>query len=168
RLINRPHGNLDIHEIINGLAAFREEYRGQIWLEIMLVRETNDGPEELRHLKETARKIRPDRVQLNTAVRPPAESYARALTMEELEIIRRFFGERCEVVAANKTAPITASSGDTEHAILGLTARRPVTIEEMSETLGLHRNELLKHLARLMSDGKVSVRTHNKRKFYIA
>jgi len=167
RLINRPHGSLDIQEIINGLVAFREEYRGQVWLEIMLAKEINDGPEELQRLKEAVKKIRPDRIQLNTAVRPPAEPYARALTMEELERIRSFFGESCEIVAAHKTAPMTASWGDTEHAILALTARRPVTIEEMSETLGLDWNKLLKHLAQLISDGKISARTHNKRRFYV-
>jgi len=167
RLINRPHGSLNIADIINGLAAFREEYRGQLWLEIMIVKEINDGPEELQHLKEAVKKIRPDRVQLNTPVRPPAESYARALTVEELERVRRFFGGGCEVVAVQKTLPLTASPEDTEGAILALTARRPVTIEEMTETLGLDWNELLKMLAQLMADGKISVRTYNRRRFYV-
>ena len=36
--INRPHPSLDITQVIQGLADFRREYEGQIWLEILLCR----------------------------------------------------------------------------------------------------------------------------------
>ena len=40
--INRPHPSLRIEKIIEGLVKFRKEFKGQIWLEIMLVKGVND------------------------------------------------------------------------------------------------------------------------------
>jgi wyosine [tRNA(Phe)-imidazoG37] synthetase (radical SAM superfamily) len=168
KLINRPHGTLDIHNIIDGLVAFREAYRGLLWLEIMLITGVNDGPGELKRLREAVARIRPDSVQLNTAVRPPAEPYAAPLSDEELERICRIFGEECEIIATRRATPASQSATDTERAILALTARRPVTLEEISESIGIHWNELLKEIAQLTSDGRISVRTHNKRRFYVS
>ena len=76
RKVNRPHAGLTAAGIIAGLSAFRREFQGQIWLEIMLVRGVNDGPGHLKKLKAAAALIRPDRIQLNTVVRPPAERRA--------------------------------------------------------------------------------------------
>jgi wyosine [tRNA(Phe)-imidazoG37] synthetase (radical SAM superfamily) len=103
RKVNRPHAGLTAAGIIAGLAAFRREFKGRIWLEIMLVRGVNDGPGHLRKLKAAAALIRPDRIQLNTVVRPPAERRARPLGPEELERIRDFFGEGAEIIADFKT-----------------------------------------------------------------
>ena len=86
--MNRPHPSLSIEEIISGLIQFRKQYRGQIWLEILFCRGVNDGKEEIEKLKEVIERIQPDRVQLNTPVRPPAEDFAYPLTLTQLEEIR--------------------------------------------------------------------------------
>ena len=95
--INRPHGRLDLEEIIDGLVAFRKEFTGQIWLEILLVKGINDTPEELELLKTIAGWIKPEIIHLNTVVRPPAESWARRVEVEDLRTIRRYFGSTCRV-----------------------------------------------------------------------
>jgi wyosine [tRNA(Phe)-imidazoG37] synthetase (radical SAM superfamily) len=95
--VNRPHGRLDLEEIIDGLVTFRREFLGQIWLEILLVKGINDTLEELALLKTAVDRIRPDVIHLNTVVRPPAESWARRVEVEELRKIRRYFGPICRV-----------------------------------------------------------------------
>jgi wyosine [tRNA(Phe)-imidazoG37] synthetase (radical SAM superfamily) len=95
--INRPHGRLDIEEVIDGLIAFRREFTGQIWLEILLVKGINDTPEELALLKSASERIGPDIIHLNTVVRPPAEGWARRVEVEDLRRIRRYFGPTCRV-----------------------------------------------------------------------
>ena len=44
--INRPHHKLKINEVIKGINTFSQEFRGKIWLEIMLVKGVNDFPGE--------------------------------------------------------------------------------------------------------------------------
>ena len=72
RKINRPHKTIVLDRVIKGLIALREEFKKEIWLEIMLVGDINDSISEVAALKQVISKIRPDKIQLNIPVRPPA------------------------------------------------------------------------------------------------
>jgi len=97
--INRPHPSLKIEQIIEGLQKFRQEFKGSIWLEIMLVKGVNDSPSHIRKLKEVIKEIKPEKVQLNTVVRPPSEEFAHPLSLKELEKTRNILGKNCEIIA---------------------------------------------------------------------
>jgi wyosine [tRNA(Phe)-imidazoG37] synthetase (radical SAM superfamily) len=99
--INRPHTSLGAKEIISGLIQFRRQYRGQIWLEILFCRGVNDGKKEIERFKEVIERIEPDRIQLNTPVRPPAEDFVFPLTLGQLEEIR----ERRQRLSPNLLPP---------------------------------------------------------------
>ena len=73
RKVDRPQESIHIEDIINGLKALRREFRGQIWLEVMLIKGLNDSPGHICKLKEVIEAIRPDRIQLNSPVRTTAE-----------------------------------------------------------------------------------------------
>lgn len=83
--VNRPHHAIKIEEYIKGLIDFRNEYKGEIWLEVLIIPGYNDDKENLILLKETIVKIRPDRVQLNTLDRPGTVEGIRSATYSELE-----------------------------------------------------------------------------------
>ena len=164
--INRPHPSLRIEEIISGLIQFRKQYRGQIWLEIIFSRGVNDGKEEIEKLKEVIERIEPDRIQLNTPVRPPAEDFAFPLTLAQLEEIREVLGDKAEIIP-EFTAPLGEefnSVKDTE--ILNLIKRRPCTTEDISKALGLHLNEVVKCLEKLLQEGAVHYRRYEHRGYY--
>jgi wyosine [tRNA(Phe)-imidazoG37] synthetase (radical SAM superfamily) len=164
--INRPYASLRIEEIISGLIQFRKQYRGKIWLEILFCRGVNDGKDEVEKLKKVIKKIEPDRVQLNTPVRPPAEDFAFPLTLGQLEEIRKTLGDKAEIIP-EFTAPLGEefnSIEDTE--ILNLIKRRPCTAEDISKALGLHLNEVVKCLEKLLKEGGVHYRMYEHRGYY--
>ena len=164
--INRPHPNLKIEEIISGLIQFRKQYLGQIWLEILFCRGANDGKEEVEKFKGVIEKVQPDRVQLNTPVRPPAEDFAFPLTLGQLEEIRERLGEKAEIIS-EFAAPLGEefnSVKDTE--ILNLIKRRPCTAEDISKALGLHLNEVVKYLEKLIKEGVVHYRMYEHHGYY--
>ena len=82
--INRPHGTLDFDKVSNGLRTFTEEYQGKLWVELMLIAGVNDDEESLRKYSETLRKLKYDRLYINTPVRPPAESYVKAVDHKKM------------------------------------------------------------------------------------
>ena len=85
RAVNRPHEDLGFDELVDGMAAFRASFSGEIWLEVMLLDGvTGTGP-MVEKLARHADRIAPDRIQLNTVVRPPAEQDARPVSPEMLE-----------------------------------------------------------------------------------
>ena len=164
--LNRPHPSLEIDEIISGLIQFRKQYRGQIWLEVVFCRGINDDKEEIERLKGVIERIQPDRVQLNTPVRPPAEEFAYPLTLAQLEEIRERLGDKAEIIS-EFAAPMGEELNtikDTE--ILNLIKRRPCTTEDISKALGLHLNEVVKYLDKLMEEGVVHYRTYEHRGYY--
>ncbi|MCJ7587453.1 MAG: radical SAM protein [Candidatus Aminicenantes bacterium] len=97
--VNRPHASLHFDRILRGLHAFRREFPGRIWLEVMLIKGMNDHPAHLRRLRPLIEALSPDRVQINTVVRPPAEKYARPLSRTALERARALLGGDSEIIA---------------------------------------------------------------------
>ena len=164
--MNRPHASLKIAKVIEGLKAFRQEFRGKIWLEILFVKGVNDSPDHLRKLKKAIDGIDPDKIQLNTVVRPPAEKSAQSLRFDELEKIRDFFGKKAEVVAEFEKIPHVPASSNLKEAILAMVRRRPVTLADMSMALGKHKNELTPYCNALQEEGKIRLVIHKSKKFY--
>jgi len=158
--MNRPYASLSIGGIISGLIQFRKQYRGQIWLEILFCRGVNDGKEEIEKFKGVMKRIQPDRVQLNTPVRPPAEEFAFPLTLVQLEEIKERLGEKVEIIS-EFAAPLGEelnSVKDTE--ILNLIKRRPCTAEDISKALGLRIDQVVKRLDDLTKTGIIRYRMY--------
>ena len=99
RAIHRPHPDLKLALIVEGLKQLRKIYKGQILLEIVLLAGFNDNEKELEGLKKVVAQISPDKIQLNTVVRPPVDSRAVSLDRQRLEDIQEFFGGKAEIIA---------------------------------------------------------------------
>lgn len=82
--ISRPYGTIHFDMVNDGLKAFSEEYRGQLWIGIMLVAGINDDDESLRKFSEILKRLKYDRLHINTPVRPPTESYAKAIDHKKM------------------------------------------------------------------------------------
>jgi wyosine [tRNA(Phe)-imidazoG37] synthetase (radical SAM superfamily) len=96
--IDRPCPEINLEEIIEGLVSLRKEFKGKIWLEVMLVKGINDNLAHTRRLKEVIERINPDKIQLNSPVRFTAEEGIEALDAKHLEKIKELLGDRCEIV----------------------------------------------------------------------
>lgn len=89
--INRPFPLLNTEKCIEGLTLFREEYRGQIWLEVFILPGYNDAPYELTAIKNAILRIQPNKIQINTLDRPGTVPGLRSATREELMRIIDFW-----------------------------------------------------------------------------
>lgn len=168
RRINRPRAGLTAARTIDGLAAFRRGFAGRIWLEVMLVKGLNDRPVHLRALRRAIARIQPDRVQLNTVVRPPAEKTAAPLTGDELEAVREVLeGEApVEIIAAFTGEQRPREPRDAAAAILETLRRRPQTASDIARALGLPLEEVLARLRRLVQGGVLRERRHGGAAYY--
>jgi wyosine [tRNA(Phe)-imidazoG37] synthetase (radical SAM superfamily) len=96
--LNRPGGEIKIGSIIEGLVNLRKEFRGKVWLEIMIVKGVNDYIGQVRKLKHAIDRISPDKVQLNSPVRTTADPGVFPATKRKLEKIKEILGEKCEII----------------------------------------------------------------------
>jgi wyosine [tRNA(Phe)-imidazoG37] synthetase (radical SAM superfamily) len=168
RKINRPSPHLKVDKIIEGLIQLRKEYRGKLWLEIFIVPGMNDTEQELTALKQAIDKIEPDQIQLNTLDRPGPVPTLRAATRQELEHVIDFW--QIEKAAIITEVPEHKESfpyrKDTASAILGTIARRPCTLKDLSDILGLHTGEVKKYIDSLQTDKKIKVVKQKRGLFY--
>jgi len=95
--VDRPHSSIKVEDIINGLIALRREFRGKIWLEVMLVSGVNDDIRHIRKLKEIIERINPDKVQLNSPVRTTAETGVLPVARSKLKKIKEILGEKAQI-----------------------------------------------------------------------
>ena len=166
--IDRPEPNINISEYIQGLVDLRKEYKGEIWLEILLLKGYNDSKEELLKLKDAVLKINPDSVQLNTLDRPGTVDGLQALNHNELqEIVDLWQLPNVEIIAAPpKRKSLKSYHENTEALILETIARRPCTIDDLHNITGLHVNELNKYLGVLEEQKKIKVNVQDRGAFY--
>lgn len=154
RRLNRPDPSLALDRVTDGLAAMQRGLAGQMWLEVMLIEGYNDSRIELQAIRQVIDRVEPDRVQINTVARPPAESEARAVADDVLVWARELLGPRAEVIAPYH-ARRAASGEDEELAgrIADLLRRRPCTVTDIAGGLGVHPNWVIKHLEMLLANG---------------
>lgn len=155
--VNRPHGEITFEKVIDGLAEFSERFPGSVWLEVFLLAGVTGIPAEIEKLATLTRRIRPNRVQLNTVSRPPAEEFAFAVSAEQMERFRKLFSETAEVIGEREQgeSPVSSAGGATDTDILSLLSRRPCTVRGVSSGLGLHPEEVSKRLHVLSKQGTV-------------
>ncbi|HNW40155.1 MAG TPA: radical SAM protein [Candidatus Omnitrophota bacterium] len=96
--IDRPHAGINLSQIIEGLVAFRKEFQGQIWLEVMLVSGVNDDLKHIEDLKKVIQRINPDKIQLNSPVRSTAEKNVVCVEKAKLEKIKEILGDKTEII----------------------------------------------------------------------
>lgn len=164
--VHRPHPSLELNRIVTGLGRFRQEFRGKIWLEVMLVKGVNDHLPHLKKLKELIAALKPDRVQLNTVVRPPAEKRARPVSWTELRKIKDFLGPTTEIIADFKRKVQAPTRGELGEAILSALGRRPMSGRDLQLSLGRSPGLIKKRLSALLENGEISVRRHEGIAYY--
>ena len=166
RGVNRPHASLENRKIIDGLVRFREEFPGEIRLEIMLVKGVNDSPASIRALQSAAARIRPDRIELNTVVRPPADHGAGPLGAAALARIRARLGPKAEIVASFAKRKQAPAFGLLEATVLATVGRRPQTAADIASALGRHHDEVLKALTSLLGRRRVRKIVHQGQTYF--
>lgn len=166
KYVNRPHPSLAIKAIIQGLKDFRKAFSGQIWLEILFCLGVNDTREEINRLNAAVQEIDPDKIQLNSIDRPPAEEFTFPVTREQLEHIKQRFGEKAEIITGSINDDIEGVMVNGKRRVLDLLKRRPGTVDDISRALGIHKKELTSILELLIKEGKIYYRIHNNQCYY--
>jgi wyosine [tRNA(Phe)-imidazoG37] synthetase (radical SAM superfamily) len=166
KMIHRPHPRLDLELIIKGLKEFRSLYSGRFFLEVILLAGINDHINEIEVLKATIDQIQPDKIQLNTVVRPPADCGAFPLDRKRLEKIKGFMGENAEIIVDSSLADDSDKNGTPARSLLEMLRRRPMTLLDASYALGLSREQTSELLKGLELKGYIRQHSYSQNAYY--
>jgi wyosine [tRNA(Phe)-imidazoG37] synthetase (radical SAM superfamily) len=167
--INRPDGVISIEKLISGLSTFRKEFTGQIWLEVFIVEGINTDVGQIADITKAIELINPDKIQLNTAVRPTSDPYVKRLSVEKLKEIASQFGPKCEVVAdffqihsyklnsskSEDTSESKSLVSSKAESLLSMLKRRPCSLNDICAGLGISQNEARKHISDFQHRGVI-------------
>jgi wyosine [tRNA(Phe)-imidazoG37] synthetase (radical SAM superfamily) len=165
--INRPHEGIRFEAFVEGLCRFREEYAGPIWLEVFFLEGVNTGDDQIARMHDLIARIRPDRVQLNTAVRPTAEANVAAVDEARLGAIADKLGFNAEVIADFSRPPEPAGAAQTARRILEMLRRRPCSLDDIRQGLGVNAGLAVEHLDGLIASGRVRTQHRAGKTFYV-
>lgn len=163
--INRPPREVSLKLLVEGMQHFRNEFTGEMWLEVFVIWGVNSTPKDISQIAELAKMFKPDRIQLNTAVRPPAESFVHPMPMQKLEALTEYFEPPAEVIA-EFSSDCTPSARANEDTILAMLQRRPCTAKDIAEALGLHINEVSKYIGKLSRTNVIREMPSGQDKYY--
>lgn len=167
-LINRPFKGIKLDDVVNGFINLRKEYKGEIWIEIMLVKGLNDTGEELKRIRNLLDKISPDRVYVNVPIRPPAEKWVEIPDKEGIDRAKRILKNAVFINMEEKGIFEGREFKTPEEAILFLTRRHPMRLDQILESIkGFNRDELLDSLNKLIKQGRLKKISYRGKEFYL-
>jgi wyosine [tRNA(Phe)-imidazoG37] synthetase (radical SAM superfamily) len=164
--INRPDPALSFEQLIEGLMKLGKARGPRIWLEVLLIKGINDAPEQIEKFKDYIEKINPEKIQLNTVVRPPVESFAQPLSYAELQKIQKALGPKAEIISGASKDMVQSTRSVFESAIRDMVTRRPCSAEDIAKSLGLPKEETEGLLKGLIEEKKVVCEVFNNTDFY--
>ena len=139
--MHRPHRDLDLSKVVQGLLEFSQDYEGDLWVEVMLVQGLNHDEASLVALGELLQRIGPDRLDLLVPTRPPAESWVKAPDPARVLRAMEVLGVP-EALAMEFDGPFSVSNHSSgREALMAIGSRHPLREEDAEE------------ICRLLDDG---------------
>jgi wyosine [tRNA(Phe)-imidazoG37] synthetase (radical SAM superfamily) len=165
--LHRPCSGVTFRGLVEGERQLRRERKGAIWMEVFFVGGLNSSSSQARRIAEIARRIEPDRVQLNSCVRPSAEGSVARVSEARMSELAGLFTPHAETLGAS-CAGESATARTNATAIESMLRRRPCTAADVAAASGMHPNEVSKYLGRLTRAGRIRARRRDRETYYLA
>ena len=158
--IDRSGANIDVGELVAAMAKFRREFKGELVLEILVVKGLNDTKVEFEALNAALNQILPVRVDISTIDRPPAYP-VKGVSQELLrELAQQISGVPCVIASAKYGDEKFALS---KEELLELVKRRP---QSENDVINSFSESSKQNLQELLADGKIKIVDAAGAKFY--
>jgi wyosine [tRNA(Phe)-imidazoG37] synthetase (radical SAM superfamily) len=166
--IDRPHGSLNLSEILEGIEIFSKEYMGEFATETMLVKGINDNQEEIEKIADFIKTLNTDHSYIAVPTRPPAEYYVEKAEPEEINMAYQIFKSRginTEYLIGYEGNKFS-STGNLEKDLLNITAVHPLKEEAVAELIKKTGSEW-KDIERLIAEAKIIETEYGGEKYYL-
>jgi wyosine [tRNA(Phe)-imidazoG37] synthetase (radical SAM superfamily) len=135
RKLNRPHPQFTFERHMDGLAAFREEFTGKLWIEVMLINGINDTEEALMDLRRCLDRVRPDAVHLLSPTRSPVEPWVQPTDDEGLMRATAILGDIATIVPPIDVLTVLSGSQSVIDAVVDILIRHPMSQAQLEQAL---------------------------------
>lgn len=168
RRINRPHHDLRLTSILEGILEFAETYRGKLVTETMLVRDVNDDKDSLEKVAAFLGRLNPSKIYLSVPTRPPAERWVHSPDEQSINRAYQILSERVDSAECLITYEGNAftSAGDLEDDLLSITSVHPMREDAVEEML-IKSNADWAVVRKLIDQGQMAKIEYEGNAFYM-
>jgi wyosine [tRNA(Phe)-imidazoG37] synthetase (radical SAM superfamily) len=167
--INRPYPGLSFESLLDGLISFSKEYQGNLWVEVMLVKDLNDTEDQLSNIASALKRIKPDEIHIMQPTRPPVETWVKPPSEEGLRRALTIFGDTAWVIHPASGSYDLGEAKSIVEAVVGIVTRHPMREEELVETLkNMTTGDVTEMLSTLAKSDKLQVVERNRVRFWSA
>lgn len=162
--IDRPTKNISLEQILQGIYQFSADFSGELYAEILFVKNINDSLDEIKKMARFLAPMRLKRLDISSIDRPPAYKVS-PIPQEQLEIFARIFRD-FKIPTFLPTRTPNTKKGNlnlSQDEILKTLALRPMSKEDMES---LWNEESINRLEILHQQGKIKLSKNNEVEFY--
>ena len=166
--INRPHPSINFKAVIQGLIAFREKFKGKLWIEVMIMKGINDSNEALLKIKEKIDLLDPDRIDINVPIRPPTEKWVKIPDKNIVSTLNEIFGEYTNINFP-EMGKFGIFSSNFDNELISIIERHPLRQEQILETFiskKINKEDILIRLNNLEFQKKIKKVVYNDKIFW--
>lgn len=163
--IDRPTKNISLEQILQGIYQFSADFSGELYAEILFVKNINDNLDEIKKMARFLAPMRLKRLDISSIDRPPAYKVS-PIPQEQLEIFARIFRDFKIPTFLPTRTPNTKKENLnlSPDEILKTLALRPMSKEDIES---LWNEESINRLEILHQEKKVSINNVNGINFFI-
>jgi wyosine [tRNA(Phe)-imidazoG37] synthetase (radical SAM superfamily) len=168
RRIDRPHRSLDHRSILEGILEFARKFKGMLVTESMLLSGINDDERSLQETAEFLKKVDPAIAYISAPIRPPAETWARMPSEENINRAYQIFSSRARRVEllAGYEGDSFDFTGNAESDILSIAAVHPMREAAIRQLLQ-QSNESWDIVQKLIDRGQLVKTEYQGHSFYL-
>ena len=166
--INRPHKSLKLETVLEGMLKFAYIFKRKIITETMLIRNLNDGREELERIAGFLMKLKPVKAYLTIPTRPPARKAIMVPEEQKLNMAFQAFNGRLDSVEClmGYERNEFAITNNLEDDLLAITSVHPMRKEAVLELL-MKAGTDWGIVEKLIEDGSLIESEYRGMKFYL-
>lgn len=166
--INRPHKNLKLNKILQGISEFSDNFKGKLITETMLLKGTDYSVRDIENIADYIAGLMPEKSYLSVPIRPPAEKWALPAPEEMINRAYQIFNNkpiRTEYLIGYEGNAF-AFTGNTEQDLLSITSVHPMRRDAVCEFLQ-KAGRGWEVIEKLIAEDKLKEAEYGKNKFYI-
>jgi len=169
KVINRPHESIEYEDTLKGLKNICEFFNGNIFIEIMLLKNINDSKENLFQFKNILNQLKSTnikKIQINTPYRPSGVEEVYPPDEETLKEALRVLDFDSEIIKPADSKFKKEGDIFLRDKIIEICRRRPSTIKDLGSSTGASPNEIIKHVNILLNENKLKSKIYKEGRYY--
>ncbi len=166
--VNRPHPDLSLKDILEGIVKFSNEYKRRLYTETMLINRINTDKKVIEEIADFIRTLKIKKAYISIPTRPPASKSAGVPSEATINMAYNLFTERnlnAELLSDYSPIEFPATKNVREE-ILNITSVHPMREKDVKNILD-KAGKTWKIVEDLLVKGELKMVNFGKNKFFL-